>query len=1444
MEKRREMTQMLNDYKHEILTFVQSEYLPNVLKVVGKFEEIIENSFGNSKCPLAIPNEIDAISFFRQLLQLEYSQIRNNLPIYKQKLQILDAAFYQKILIVKGDTGCGKSTQIPQYFFTDPRFCQFSVFVAQPRRIAALNLAKRIEEKSPWFPVISCTCKNDLKNIRKGSLVYFNERTLLNVVLEESQKNEPFKDTKVVILDEIHEFSVDMELILALMLLFVKPKRPDLAIILASATLQRKELTTYLNYCPVIECIGKTHEVEINYLAQYENYYYETLNTIERLVSTPEPKTILVFLTALHQLQAAQKYIYNFNSEVNVLLLYGKQTSKEQEKVLKVNNGILVILATNFAESSLTIPNVTHVVDCGREKVTANEGLSQFVNKTVFISKASAIQRKGRTGREMKGHCFRMYTCEEFEEMASFKNPAILTTNLESILVKFLKFKLDIYKLPLLHPPSLENIKKSYMLLQVSNAITSENNSYQLTKLGFFMASMDIDPALSKLIWVSQGSVEIVALACVLKSCEFLFITEDWAKKNFYFTDQEFLQKGDFLLAMLLVRQYLFVKCSKCLQVYEANYFTNECFSCGKLRKTWARRYKVQIKSMQIAADLFTRVLESLRIQQMPIRNLFTSEERSLEKELANCSLDFNLKAEAALCAQRVLAIYIEKSKYIEELVIKCFAMNLVEFVGSQGANSGYLRVENKDIATPDASSALANILEPHQFLICYSFSKLHKLVMKYSTPVSLSALKQLKNDYLNVINWTENSDLYETISFPNKGKLYINEILWQNFTNLYKFEKELEKAHIKALVYVDPKEKCVNLTVAKKDSVRAREILEKELENIRQGIIAKNFAHVTISDFCCVILSPGCKVEEIMTLHKELKFLITGLDGKKSNSGIRKDLKNTFEFDFASIEHRGESQCNAIVYFKSTLQAEMAIEKLRIQPLKGLSRSIFEMKTIMHSPEKGTKVQLVAPLAMTDEEIGNTFRHYPHKSIKKGKTTASSTEIFIKFNSYEDTDFFANNCRTMMRNNFNITSLAVEVLSDISIPKNLLKFQRQIRVYIRGICKKHKCTITVNRKFTRIFCVFDKLPDGAKDAIIILLKNASLKMPQALWKIIKKVPHFFMGQELNWNSWMAESQVSCCFYSNREIFVIYGKPSDRNKALTYLRDLISSLSSQIKTVTYPLNRKNVNISRMKQLAMSFDVDIMIDKNRENAVAKGLASDISKLPQNFPVSGPDQEFSTGQCEICLDSDFDPFELSLCGHSIHKSCFTKSINYGLNGIASLIPITCMYCSELVLYDDLVKIFTNAMLKNIEMGAISHYIHTTGKDQYSWCENSDCSHIYDKNLLQISGRTIRFCPQCQNKYCSYCKMQAFDNHEVLCSQQVLKETSEENFAWILKNTTSCPNCLVAFEKSGGCNHLECVFCKKHFCFICQEDITGIKPIEHYSHKDSICFQRYNK
>ena len=518
---------MIKTFYTESKNIINPDHIQTLEQQVDKYYSIVFDFFSSEAKNIEFSDSESLSLYLKGQMGIESKLISNNLQIYKYKTQILNASIYKKTVLVQADTGCGKSTQIPLYYFTSPEFESYSVYVTEPRNFAAINLARKVEnDMIGQISVSSCLSKTEFLRLPKRSLVYFNEITFLNILLDEIHKEVPLQDSKVVILDEIHEYSVEIEIVLGLLLKFIRPKRPDLSIIITSATLQYKELSLFLD-CPVILCSGRSFPVQTYYLKQYTNYYHECLNMVEKLVLTSSPKTILVFFAGFHEITSAQAYFIQKFSYLTVLLLHGKQEIHEQEEVMKKRSTATVIFATNFAESSLTIPNVTHVVDCGRENMNKVENSYNHNIKIDFISKTSAIQRKGRAGREFSGVCYRMYTLEEYENMSNFRTPYILCSNLELVMLKFFKYGLQRMDFPLFHRPSQESVKSSMYSMYINEELKVQNNVFEITTLGDFVSELDFDPPLGKMIYESNFCLEVITIACVCRSCEFLFTTKE-----------------------------------------------------------------------------------------------------------------------------------------------------------------------------------------------------------------------------------------------------------------------------------------------------------------------------------------------------------------------------------------------------------------------------------------------------------------------------------------------------------------------------------------------------------------------------------------------------------------------------------------------------------------------------------------------------------------------------------------------------------------------------------------------------------------------------------------------------------------------------------------------------------------------------------------------------
>jgi ATP-dependent helicase HrpA len=440
----------------------------------------------------------------QSLAQLTFPE---NLPINQKRQEIASLLSNHQVLIVSGETGSGKSTQLPKICLEMGLADKGLIGHTQPRRLAAQALAKRIAEECQ-------TTVGDIIGYQIRFSDHSSEGTLLKLmtdgILLAQIKHDPLlKQYQLLIIDEAHERSLNIDFILGY-LKRILPKRPDLKIIITSATMDTHKFSVFFNNAPHIHVSGRNYPIE--------TYYIDTemeamdLSLAELLCSTIEDIQqlekssgvgghILAFFASEQQIREAYQYLNRrgFGAE-QLYPLYARLPKAQQSKIFDVDTKHQkIILSTNIAETSLTVPGIRYVIDTGLVR------LSQFNHRAkiqklpiVKISKASANQRQGRCGREAPGICFRLYSEQSYELMVDETPPEILRTNLSSVVLTSIDLKLgsldDFY---FLDPPDFSAIKSALTTLEELNAI---DELQRLTAIGKQMTQLTIDPRLARMI--------------------------------------------------------------------------------------------------------------------------------------------------------------------------------------------------------------------------------------------------------------------------------------------------------------------------------------------------------------------------------------------------------------------------------------------------------------------------------------------------------------------------------------------------------------------------------------------------------------------------------------------------------------------------------------------------------------------------------------------------------------------------------------------------------------------------------------------------------------------------------------------------------------------------------------------------------------------------------
>jgi len=446
------------------------------------------------------------------------------LPIVQNLAKIRDCFTKHQVIIIAGDTGSGKTTQLPKLCLELGRGRAGRIGHTQPRRIAARAVAERIAQELQ-------TPLGDVVGYKTRFREHLNPHTALKVMtdgilLAEMQQDKYLRQYDTLIIDEAHERSVNIDFILGC-IKKILPKRPNLKLIVTSATLDLQRFSDYFNKAPIIEVEGRSYPIEMHYksleslelVSDDNNQLIMTVDTIKELLAE-RGGDILVFLPTeriIHELTRMLRDELNF---AEIVPLYSRLSAKDQHKVFSPSNKLRVVLSTNVAETSLTVPGIRYVVDLGTARVSRYSQRMKVQRLPIErISKASAMQRAGRCGRVGPGKCIRLYGREDFESRDEFTLPEILRTNLAQIILRMTALRLGkIEEFPFIQPPNPRYINDGYQLLIELGALDSQRH---LTALGEKMAKLTIDPRLSRLLISGSEKgclAEIIIIASFLEA--------------------------------------------------------------------------------------------------------------------------------------------------------------------------------------------------------------------------------------------------------------------------------------------------------------------------------------------------------------------------------------------------------------------------------------------------------------------------------------------------------------------------------------------------------------------------------------------------------------------------------------------------------------------------------------------------------------------------------------------------------------------------------------------------------------------------------------------------------------------------------------------------------------------------------------------------------------
>ncbi|MCX2960609.1 ATP-dependent RNA helicase HrpA [Rodentibacter caecimuris] len=430
-----------------------------------------------------------------------------DLPVSQRKKEIKKLLSEHQVIVVAGETGSGKTTQLPKMCLELGLGRLGMIGHTQPRRIAARSVAARIAEE----------LQSDLGDL-VGYKVRFNDQISDNtqiklmtdgILLAEIQTDRFLNQYSCLIIDEAHERSLNNDFILGYLKQLL-PRRPDLKVIITSATIDVERFSKHFNHAPIIEVSGRTYPVEVRYRPIIDEADQDQLQGILSAVDELQAEDrgdILIFMNGEREIRDTAEALQKQNlKHTEILPLFARLSAQEQNKIFHPSGLNRIVLATNVAETSLTVPGIKYVIDPGTARISRYSYRTKVQRLPIEpISQASANQRKGRCGRVSEGICIRLYSEEDFNSRPEFTDPEILRTNLASVILQMTALGLDdIEAFPFVDAPDRRNIQDGVKLLEELGAFetikTKSGEKRRLTQTGCQLAQLPVDPRLAKML--------------------------------------------------------------------------------------------------------------------------------------------------------------------------------------------------------------------------------------------------------------------------------------------------------------------------------------------------------------------------------------------------------------------------------------------------------------------------------------------------------------------------------------------------------------------------------------------------------------------------------------------------------------------------------------------------------------------------------------------------------------------------------------------------------------------------------------------------------------------------------------------------------------------------------------------------------------------------------
>lgn len=524
-------------------------------------------------------------------------QFPEQLPVCARREEIAKTIAENQVVILAGETGSGKTTQLPKICLSLGRGAKGIIGHTQPRRIAARTVANRIAEelKTPLGDLVGYQVRFTDQATDQTAIKLMTD----GILLAEIQQDRYLSRYDTIIIDEAHERSLNIDFLLGYLKQLL-PKRPDLKVIVTSATIDVEKFSKHFDKAPVIEVSGRTFPVEVLYRPPLDysddtDLYSAMIAALDEIQQMGNEGDILIFLSGEREIREAALQIRRAQfPHFSVLPLYARLSVAEQNKIFQSHRGRRVVLATNVAETALTVPGIRYVIDTGLARVSRYSFRTKVQRLPIEpISQASANQRKGRCGRVSEGVCIRLYSEEDFNQRPEFTDAEILRTNLAAVILQMAQLRLgDVKRFPFVDVPDHRLINDGYKLLQELQAINSHS---KLLPLGRKLAVLPVDPRLGRMLLAAEANQCVDEVAIIISALSVQDPRERPANKQ-QAADQSHRQWWD--------EQSDFIAYLNLWRAYETQ---RQELSSNQLQK-WCRKHYLSPLRMREWRDIHTQI--------------------------------------------------------------------------------------------------------------------------------------------------------------------------------------------------------------------------------------------------------------------------------------------------------------------------------------------------------------------------------------------------------------------------------------------------------------------------------------------------------------------------------------------------------------------------------------------------------------------------------------------------------------------------------------------------------------------------------------------------------------------------------------------------------------------------------------------------------------------